>query len=147
MINIDALSLDAIPVSPSLDNKGSITLEFYVEGMNYQKILTLRSLLVMKFDALQKSIKEKGSLCAKSGNPLCNDTSTNSAIATIKGLIKNIAALQPKFDAMKKGGATIDVNKEMDTLSELKTSLQAIEMTYLKNNSILEKAKKQPSTK
>ena len=35
----------------------------------------------------------------------------------------------------------------MDTLSDLKSSLQSIELTYLKNNSILEKAKKQSSAK
>lgn len=63
-------------------------------------------------------------------------------MATIKGLIKNLTALQPKMDVFKKGNIEIDVNKEMDTLSDIKASLQTIELTYLKNNSILEKAKK-----
>ncbi len=58
-----------------------------------------------------------------------------------------MATLQQKFDAFKKGDGTIDINKEMDILSELKASLESIEMTYLKNNSLLEKTKKQPSTK
>jgi len=56
--------------------------------------------------------------------------------------MKNIVALQPKITAFKKGGIIVDVNKEMDTLTEVKMSLQAIELIYLKNNSILEKAKK-----
>jgi len=55
--------------------------------------------------------------------------------------------LQQKFDAFRKGDITIDINKEMDVLSELKASLESIEMTYLKNNALLEKAKKQPTTK
>ncbi len=96
---------------------------------------------------MQKSVKEKGLLCTKPGNPLCNETVTANAIATIKGLIKNLSTLQPKLIAFKKGDITIDINKEMDTLSDIKASLQTIEMIYLKNKSILEKAKKQPSTK
>lgn len=86
-------------------------------------------------------------MCTKPGNPLCNETSTASAIATIKGLSKNLTALEPKITAFKKGDITIDVNKEMDTLSDIKASLQNIELTYLKNNSIIEKAKKQSGTK
>jgi len=119
-----------------------MSLEFYVEGMNYQKILILRSLLTTKFEWLQKSIQEKQLLCAKLGNPLCNNTVTANIIANIKGLMKNIVALQPKITAFKKGGIIVDVNKEMDTLTEVKMSLQAIELIYIKNNSILEKAKK-----
>jgi len=123
-----------------------MTLVFYVEGMNYQKVLVLRSLLAAKFEGLKKSIKETGSACAKPGNVLCNETATANAIATIKGLSKNLLTLQPQLDAFKKGDITIDINKEMDTLSGIKTSLQTIEMTYLKNSSILEKAKKRSST-
>lgn len=111
--------------------------------MNYQKVLLLRTLLTAKFTGLQKSVKEKGLLCTKPGNPLCDETSTANAIATIKGLIKDLSALQPKFDDFKKGGVTVDINREMETLSDIKASLQTIEMIYLKNNSILEKAKKQ----
>jgi len=47
-------------------------------------------------------VKEKAFLCAKPGNPLCDETETANAIATIKGLSKNITALQTKFDAFKK---------------------------------------------
>lgn len=118
-----------------------MTLEFYVEGMNYQKILVLRSLLSTKFGELKKSVKENGFICTKPGNPLCNETVTANAVAAIKGLSKNLTALQSKFDAFKKGDITIDINKEMDTLSDIKSSLQTIEMIYLKKNSILEKAK------
>lgn len=50
LINIDSFSLDSIPTSPSDSNKGSMTLEFYVEGMNYQKVLALRSILTTKFE-------------------------------------------------------------------------------------------------
>lgn len=114
--------------------------------MNYQKVLVLRSLLSAKFEGLQKSIKETGSVCAKPGNALCNETVTANAIATIKGLSKNLLALKPQLDTFKQGDITIDINKEMDTLSSIKTSLQTIEMTYLKNSSILEKAKKRSST-
>lgn len=56
--------------------------------------------------------------------------------------MKNLSAIQPKINAFKKGDVTIDINKEMDSLFSIKTSLQTIEMIYLKNNSILEKAKK-----
>ena len=35
----------------------------------------------------------------------------------------------------------------MDTLSDIKASLDSIEMTYSKNNAILEKAKKQMGVK
>lgn len=35
----------------------------------------------------------------------------------------------------------------MDTLSDIKSALDSIEMTYSKNNAILEKAKKQTGTK
>ena len=124
-----------------------MTLEFYVEGMNYQKILVLRSLLATKFDSLQKSIKEKAFICAKPGNPLCNETVTANAIVAIKGLLKNLTALQSKIDTFKKGDVTIDINKEMDLLSDIKTSLQTIEIVYLKNNSIIEKSKKQSNIK
>ena len=147
LIGINSLSLVDMPTILSAENNGTIVLEFYVEGMNYQKVLVLRSLLLAKFDSLQKLIKEKWSLCAKSGNPLCNDSITNGAVTTIKGLIKNMNTLQQKFDAFRKGDITIDINKEMDVLSELKASLESIEMTYLKNNALLEKAKKQPTTK
>lgn len=51
------------------------------------------------------------------------------------------------MDLLRKGDVTIDVNKEMDTLSDIKASLESIEMTYLKNNAILEKAKKDANTK
>jgi hypothetical protein len=51
------------------------------------------------------------------------------------------------IDAFKKSDITIDVNKEMDSLFSLKSSLQSIEMTYQRNNSILEKSKKQPTNK
>lgn len=147
LVNIDSFSLDTIPNTPSAANRGSMTLVFYVEGMNYQKVLVLRSLLTAKFEALKKATKETGSLCAKPGNTLCNETTTASAIATIKGLNKNLLVIQPQLDAFKKGDITIDINKEMDTLSNIKTSLQSIEMTYLKNSSVLEKAKKQPTAK
>ena len=146
LVNIDAFSLDSIPDVPSKENKGSMSLEFYVEGMNYQKIIMIRSLLTLKFDGLQKSVKENGFTCTKPGNPLCNETITSSAIASIKGLTRNLTAIKPKIDAFNKGDITIDVNKEMDTLSDIRASLQTIEMAYLKNYSILEKAKK-PSTK
>lgn len=90
-------------------------------------------------------MKENGFLCTKGGNALCNETVTANAIASIKGLAKNLTAMQPKIDALKKGDITVDTNKEMDTLSDIKTSLQTIEMIYLKNQSILEKSKKQPT--
>lgn len=83
----------------------------------------------------------------KPGNVLCNETATANAIASIKGLTKNLTALQSKIDAFKKGDITIDVNKEMDSLFDIKTSLQTIEIIYQKNNSILEKSKKQSNTK
>ncbi len=72
---------------------------------------------------------------------------TSSAVTSIKVLLKNLTALKPKMDLLKKGDVTIDVNKEMDTLSDIKGSLESIEMTYLKNNAILEKAKKDTNTK
>lgn len=56
--------------------------------------------------------------------------------------MKNLSAIQPKINAFKKGDVTIDVNKEIDALFNIKTSLRTIEMIYLKNNSILEKTKK-----
>lgn len=115
--------------------------------MNYQKILTIRSLLLAKFEGLQKSIQEKGSLCAKGSNPLCDETLTSNAVASIKILTKNLTALKPKMDLLRKGDVTIDVNKEMDTLSDIKASLESIEMTYLKNNAILDKAQKDANTK
>lgn len=147
LVGINSFSLDSIPTVASTGNKGSIILEFYVEGMNYQKILMLRSLLSLKFEWLQKSIKEKGFICAKAWNSLCNETLTANAIVAIKNLSKNLATLKPQIDAFKKGGLVIDVNKEMDTLFDLKGSLESIEITYLQNNSILEKAKKQSSNK
>ncbi len=69
--------------------------------MNYQKILLLRSLITAKFTGLQKSVQEKGMLCAKPGNPLCNETVTANAIATIKGLTSNLTELQPKINGFK----------------------------------------------
>ncbi|MDD2917279.1 MAG: hypothetical protein PHH70_05550 [Candidatus Gracilibacteria bacterium] len=147
LINIDSLSLDTIPIDPNEQNNGSITLVFYVEGLNYQKILAIRTLLLAKFAGLQKSVQEKGMLCAKAGNPLCDESVTNNAITAIKVLMNNLSMLQPKIDALKKGDATIDVNKEMETLSDIKSSLQSIEIAYLKNNAIIEKVKKQSSTK
>lgn len=142
LVTVNNFTLNSIPEVDSVENQGTIDLVFYVEGMNYQKITLLRSILSAKYDGLDKSIKEKASLCTKPGNLLCDETVTANAVAAIKGLSKNLAALKPKFDAFKKGDITIDVNKEMDALAGLKTSLQSIEMTYLKNNSILEKAKK-----
>ncbi|MBP6981480.1 hypothetical protein KBB25_01755 [Candidatus Gracilibacteria bacterium] len=142
LVNIQSLSLSSIPTIPNLDNNGSVVLEFYVEGMNYQKMLILRSLLMMKFEGLEKSIKEKGGLCAKTGNSLCNEATTANAITSIKGLLKNISALRPKIEAIKKGNSSTDTNKDIDTLFDIKASLSTIEMIYLKNNSLLEKAKK-----
>jgi hypothetical protein len=111
--------------------------------MNYQKILLLRTLLTAKFAGLQKSVQEKSMICAKPGNPLCNETITANAIATIKGLAKNLTELQPQINSFK----AIDVTKDTDVLIDIKTSLQTIETIYLRNNSILEKAKKQSNTK
>lgn len=110
--------------------------------MNYQKILLLRSLVTAKFTGLQKSVQEKGMLCAKSGNPLCNETTAN-AIATIKGLTSNLTELQPKIN----GFETVDVTKDIDNINDINTSLQTIEIIYLRNNAILEKAKKTSTTK
>lgn len=102
LINIDSFSLDDMPSNPSAQNSGTITFVFYVEGLNYQKILTIRSLLLAKYTGLQKSIQEKGMLCAKSGNALCDESVTNNAITAIKVLMKNLTALGPKIDALKK---------------------------------------------
>ncbi|MFA6090514.1 MAG: hypothetical protein WC774_01935 [Candidatus Gracilibacteria bacterium] len=143
LITIDTFSLTDIPSSSSAYNQGNITLNFYVEGMNYQKILLLRTLLTAKFAGLQKSVQEKSMICAKPGNPLCNETITANAIATIKGLAKNLTELQPQINSFK----AIDVTKDTDVLIDIKTSLQTIETIYLRNNSILEKAKKQSNTK
>lgn len=102
LVTIENFSLNAIPNVSSQENSGNITIEFYVEGMNYERVLLLRSLLITKFNLLQKDIKAKGSLCAKSGNILCENTTTANAIYSIKNLIKNLSGLQPKFDAFKK---------------------------------------------
>jgi hypothetical protein len=142
LVGINALSLWSIPIVPNMDNNGSITLEFYVEGMNYQKIVLLRSIMAQKFEWLDKLVREKGSLCSKWWNPLCDDTATVSAITNIKSLSRNLTSIRPKLDALKKGDRTIDVNKEMESLSDIKTTLDSIEMTYSRNNLILEKAKK-----
>lgn len=41
-------------------------------------------------------------LCAKAGNPLCDESVTNNAITAIKVLMNNLSMLQPKIDALKK---------------------------------------------
>ncbi|OIP52195.1 hypothetical protein AUK10_03940 [Candidatus Gracilibacteria bacterium CG2_30_37_12] len=143
LITIDTLSLTDIPASYAASNQGSITLNFYVEGMDYQKILFLRSLVSAKFTGLQKSVQEKGMLCVKPGNPLCNETATANAIATIKGLTKNLTKLQTQVNGFK----TVDVTKDIDNINDINTSLQTIEIIYLRNNAILEKAKKTSTTK
>ena len=106
--------------------------------MNYQKILLLRSLITTKFAGLQKSVQEKSMMCAKPGNPLCNETATANAIATIKGLLKNLEALQPQINSFQ----AIDVAKDIDTITDINSSLQTIELIYLKNNAIFEKTRK-----
>lgn len=82
-------------------------------------------------------------LCAKPGNPLCNETGTANAIATIKGLMKNLAEIQPLINSFQ----AVDISKDIDTISNINTSLQTIELIYLRNNAILEKTKNQSPTK
>ncbi len=84
LVGVSSFSLDGLPDIVSEENKGSMTLEFFVEGLNYQKITALRAILATKYDLLQKSTKEKGSICTKAGSPLCNETTTANAIASIK---------------------------------------------------------------
>lgn len=139
LVGIDTLSLKNLPdpSSENNDNEGSITLNFYVEGMNYEKILLLESVLTTEFESLKKSVQEKGLICSKKWNPLCNETTAN-AIATIKGLTKDIGTLQGQINTIK----TTDESKKIDVLLDIKTSLQTIKMIYQKNNTIIEKAKK-----
>ncbi len=145
LVGIDSFSLTNVLEDPTKGsdkdmNQGTLSLEFYVEGMNYQKLLLLRSFIVTHFETLKKSIKTDGMKCDKPGNALCNESSSNMAISVIKNLSKNMTSLQPKIDDLKKNELITDVNKEFDTLSEIKTSIQAIETIYNKNLAILNKS-------
>lgn len=145
LIGVDSFSLTNVLEDPTKAsekdmNQGTLSLEFYVEGMNYQKLLLLRSFIVTRFETLKKSIASDGTKCDKPGNPLCNESSSNMAVSVIKNLSKNIASLGPKIDALKKNELITDVNKEFDTLSEIKSSIQAMEAIYTKNVAILNKS-------
>lgn len=147
LIGIDSFTLTNVLENPNQGfekdvNQGTLTLEFYVEGMNYQKLLLLRNSIVTRFESLKKSIKVDGARCDKPGNTLCNESSTNTAVSVIKNLSKNIASLQPKIDILKKNELITDVNKEFDNLSAMRTSINAIEMIYNKNLAILNKGQK-----
>lgn len=152
LIGIHSFSLTNVLENPSQGsdkdmNQGTLTLEFYVEGMNYQKLLLLRNSAVMSFEALKKSIKADGARCDKPGNILCNESSTNTAVSVIKNLSSNMASLQPKIDILKKNELITDVNKEFDNLSAIKTSISAIETIYNKNLAILNKSQNKTNSK
>lgn len=145
LIGIDSLSLTNVFENPDKTaekdmNQGTLTLEFYVEGMNYQKLLLLRSFIVNRFETLKKSIKTDGTKCDRPGNAICNESSGNTAVSVIKNLSSSISGLQPKIDILKKNELIADVNKEFDTLSEIKASIQTIETIYAKNVAIINKS-------
>lgn len=105
--------------------------------MNYQKILLLRATLMARYDGLKKKIKSNGDLCNKGSNPICQDSIGNGAVTTIKNLLKNMTELQPRIDGLKKGGVVTDINRELDDLFILQSTLENIENTYTRNESIL----------
>lgn len=160
LVTIKSLKLEKLLPASSTDvNNGVLVLEFYVEGMNYQKILILRNILVEKFEGktviagegtdkkttrtqgLRDNIKQYADLCAKPGNALCNETITSSAVSVIKNLSRSVPAMQARIDVLKKNELVIDVSKEMDTLSQIKNSLDSMELIYKKNADIIEKFK------
>lgn len=152
LVGISSFSLTNVLENPSQGsekdmNQGTLTLEFYVEGMNYQKLLLLRNALVTSFETLKKSIKADGARCDKPGNALCNESSTNTAISVIKNLSGNMASLQPKIDILKKNELITDVNKEFENLSAIKTSISTIETIYNKNLAILNKSQNKTNSK
>jgi|GEM_PF-4055243 len=152
LVGINSFSLTNVLEDPSQGslkdmNQGTLSLEFYVEGMNYQKLLLLRNSAVTDFEALKKSIKIDGARCDKPGNTLCNEGATNTAVSVIKNLSSNMASLQPKIDVLKKNELITDVNKEFDTLSDIKASIQAIKILYNKNVAILNKSKNTTNSK
>lgn len=141
LVSIDSVTLNGFLANNDTKNAGSVTLEFYVEGMNYQKILILRSMLADDFTVLAKGVKENGALCTKGDNPICNEGVTNAAIATIKNLNSQVTALQKRFDDMKGNTVIADVNKEVDNLVAIRTSLQSIKVIYDRNMAIIDRFK------
>ena len=165
LVNIKSLRLDSIlPFNSVQANQGTMVLEFYVEGMDHQKILILKNVLVEKFEwkllvnedgsakkddtgkpirlpGLRDNIKKNADLCTKPWNPLCNDPIAFNAIVSIKNLSKNIATIQSRVDTLKKNEVSSDVTKELDGLLEIKNSLESMELLYTKNADIIQKVK------
>ena len=140
LIGIPSLSLSSILENNTLPNSGTLVLEFYVEGMNTQKIRLLQNMLTTRFETLKKDIKANGGLCSQGDNVLCQNGTTNGAVSAIKNLGRSIVELQPTIDGFKTT-QKLSIDRILDELITLQSTIQNIETIYTRNFIILSKAK------
>ncbi len=127
LVDIVSLELQKGISNDADTNGGTMVLKFFVEGIGFEEVTTLRSQVLDTYDQLTKNIAAGVSACDKNAT-LCTTDRVYQAVSKLQSLQTNVASYKAQTMDIKKRTKITDAQGEFDELVILNRSLETIRL-------------------
>jgi len=124
LITIDDIKFSSDLSDDTKDNKGNITLRFYVRGIGKAELITINENLLSRYTTLVKILNDTLD-CSKLKPQVCANSFGARAVSTLQALQRDVGGIKIQADELKKSSGTIEL--DLNKAFQFQASLNAIE--------------------